>query len=218
MKVITNNPYFYALVLLMIVAGGIALPFVEKGELVLWVNARHSPVLDVFFKYTTELGNGLLFVVIVLILLLVRFKYAVAGALSFGITGGLVQFLKRQVFTDWHRPVKYLEGMELHTVDGVKVMHHFSFPSGHSATVFAMFTLLTIIITNKKLGIPAFMLAALGALSRVYLVQHFYVDIYVGSITGVVITTVIFIVFSRTRWYQHSVFANKPLLNVRRSK
>lgn len=59
----------------------------------------------------------------------------------------------------------------------------FSFPSGHSMSSFAAATVL--MYTNIKFGIPALILAALIAFSRLYLYVHFPSDVVGGILLGV---------------------------------
>lgn len=61
----------------------------------------------------------------------------------------------------------------------------YSFPSGHSASSFAAAT--AVYMHNKKLGIPAYILAALIAFSRLYFYVHFPSDVIIGSLLGVLI-------------------------------
>jgi undecaprenyl-diphosphatase len=65
----------------------------------------------------------------------------------------------------------------------VKVPHDYSFPSGHSNASFAVAT--AIFTRNKKLGIPALILAAAIAISRLYVFVHWPTDVLVGSLTGI---------------------------------
>ena len=68
-------------------------------------------------------------------------------------------------------------------------MHSFhSFPSGHTAVAFGLFCLLALISSNKMIGVVCFFIALFVAFSRVYLSQHFFLDIYIGSLIGVVAT------------------------------
>jgi membrane-associated phospholipid phosphatase len=60
-----------------------------------------------------------------------------------------------------------------------------SFPSGHAATAFAAAVAVGVI--HPRLLKPLLVLAALVALSRVYLGVHFVTDIVVGSALGVLI-------------------------------
>ena len=65
----------------------------------------------------------------------------------------------------------------------VKIPHDFSFPSGHSNASFAVAT--AIFSRNKKLGIPALILAAAIAISRLYVFVHWPTDVLVGTIIGI---------------------------------
>ncbi len=58
----------------------------------------------------------------------------------------------------------------------------YSFPSGHSCVSFTAATM--IFLHFKKWGIGAFVLAALIAFSRVFLLVHFPTDILAGAIVG----------------------------------
>jgi membrane-associated phospholipid phosphatase len=60
-----------------------------------------------------------------------------------------------------------------------------SFPSGHAATSFAAAVALSVLV--PRLRVPALTLAALVALSRVYLGVHFWVDILAGAALGAAI-------------------------------
>jgi membrane-associated phospholipid phosphatase len=57
-----------------------------------------------------------------------------------------------------------------------------SFPSGHSATAFA--TAVAVGLVYPRLRVPLLLLAALVALSRVYLGMHYATDVVVGSALG----------------------------------
>jgi len=65
----------------------------------------------------------------------------------------------------------------------VKIPKDYSFPSGHSNASFAVAT--SIFMRNKKLGIPAIILAAAIALSRLYVFVHWPTDVLAGIAIGV---------------------------------
>jgi membrane-associated phospholipid phosphatase len=72
----------------------------------------------------------------------------------------------------------FVAGVDVHT--GAT-----SFPSGHTMTAFALYGLLAFLLTEKKwIGFFLSLLAIGAAISRVYLVQHFLQDIYLGSLMG----------------------------------
>jgi membrane-associated phospholipid phosphatase len=69
----------------------------------------------------------------------------------------------------------------------VHVPHSGSFPSGHSATAFACATVLA--WYDRRLAVPAFVLAAAIAWSRVYVGVHWSLDVLGGAVVGVLLAT-----------------------------
>lgn len=64
----------------------------------------------------------------------------------------------------------------------------FSFPSGHSVSSFSAAAVL--LFYDRKLGLPALILAALIAFSRLYLYVHFPSDVLGGAMLGIVFAAV----------------------------
>ena len=64
----------------------------------------------------------------------------------------------------------------------VETPHDFSFPSGHTIASFEACTVL--MLNNKKMGIPALILAILIAFSRMYLYVHYPTDVIASVILG----------------------------------
>lgn len=78
----------------------------------------------------------------------------------------------------------------------------YSFPSGHSMSSFTAAVILY--HTDKRLGIPALILAFLIAFSRLYLYVHFPSDVIVGAVIGVLIGNMVWkvgnkITYSKTK-------------------
>ena len=71
----------------------------------------------------------------------------------------------------------------------VPTPHTGSFPSGHSATAFACATVIA--WASPRLAVPAFVLAALVAWSRVYVGVHWPLDVLGGAVLGVLVSTVL---------------------------
>ncbi len=61
----------------------------------------------------------------------------------------------------------------------------YSFPSGHATVSFACATVLALAV--PRLGLPLYALAALIALSRVYVGVHYPFDVLAGAVLGVAI-------------------------------
>ncbi|WP_139959520.1 phosphatase PAP2 family protein [Flavicella sediminum] len=151
----------------------------------LFVNSYHSPFFDVFFKYVTFFGDGALFGVFIITFFIVKKKHCLKFVIS-GLLTLLITFvLKKLIFLGTPRPVEYFGEEKLHLIEGVKMCHWNTFPSGHAMAAFAMFFILFIISKSPYLKWGALSIAFLAALSRVYLSQHFLLDILVGGMLGV---------------------------------
>lgn len=207
----------FILPFLLLCAGALILLAYPGNESVfLSVNGANHPVLDVFFKYFTHLGDGLFFVAVIILLLFVQIRYALLGLIIYICSSQIAQFLKRIVFPNQARPRKYFEGIqELHFVDGVTVHNMMSFPSGHTTSAFAL-AFFAYYLVEKRLGpISASVIlvaASVVAYSRMYLAQHFFQDIFMGALIGV-FTAILCIYFvEKSQWYNRSRMKN-PLQN-----
>ena len=169
-----------------LLTGLLLLVSIPRLELHVLLNSGHSPWSDTFFRLFTLLGNGWFAVVFSLFFLLVRFRYFLMLLASFVVSGLLAQFLKRVVFPGVLRPAAYLDQMPgLELVNGIDLHHTLGFPSGHTTTAFAVLVL-TGFLTGRRYAVFVGMLAAiLAGLSRVYLSQHFLIDVLAGSLLGV---------------------------------
>ena len=100
----------------------------------------------------------------------------------------------------------------LHKVEGVELLKGNSFPSGHTTSIFSICCLLTLLFSKNKLGPIFIIIASFTAYSRVYLSQHFFEDVFVGSIVGCVGTLVIYTFLQNIKWgswAEYSFFKKK---------
>jgi membrane-associated phospholipid phosphatase len=177
--------------------------FVVKGDAVIWMNQNYSDLPNYFFKYITYLGDGIIFVPIILIALFIRYEIAITTAITGILLGIIIGVLKRQAFSHLSRPKTFLKDIyELNFVDGVDVHGHFTFPSGHTATASAVGLLLALYIRKPLATAILASLAILVGISRVYLAQHFWVDITYGFLTGMAVTFL-------SRWLSNGWLKNK---------
>ncbi len=153
--------------------------------------------LDFFFKYSTHIGDGLFLILIAIVLFFFNFKNAIFLLISYALAGGFTQFLKKVFFNFEMRPFFHhtFNGLPLKVVEGVQMYSQNSFPSGHSTSAFCLFFCLCIISPKVWQKIFFFCLAILIGFSRVYLSQHFFEDIYVGSIIGVGFSSIVAYIF-----------------------
>ena len=165
------------------------LPFLSNSiEVSLWVNAHHSVVLDIVFSTITNIGHSVFYIIISLFLYW-RTKHLRLQIYSFVTLSIFVQGLKRIIFPDHFRPTVVLAQMYpdmiINTIGNV-VLDKYSFPSGHAASIFAAVIIYIVLMNVKDIWkIMGLVLIAIAvSFSRVYLLYHFYCDIYWGAVIG----------------------------------
>ena len=151
-----------------------------------WIQANlQSGFLDTVMPIITAFGNGGIFWIACAVLLMFLPKTRRIGfGMAFALTMGLVVcniILKPGVARI--RPYDLQETLGV-TIDLlIKRSHDFSFPSGHTIASFEACTVL--MLGNKKLGIPATLLAILIAFSRLYLYVHYPTDVIFSVFAGI---------------------------------
>ena len=129
-----------------------------------------------------------MYLVFLVSFLFVKIRYAILIPLI-GITVSIISHLTKSFFAH-DRPLMYLENMNLadqiNFVEGVQLLiGKTSFPSGHTMSAFALYGLVAFMFSRKKIwGVVLFIFALLIGMSRNYLVQHFFQDIYLGALMG----------------------------------
>lgn len=181
----------------------------KKGTVLLFINSFHNPILDSVFVFLSAIGNGVTIVICaLLVLLFFKLRYFFQLLLSFAIQLILVIVFKQVVFNNMLRPYRYFnlnkDGI-LNLVKGVKVYTVDTFPSGHTATIFFLVTFFILMFNNKKVTWLLFSLGLFVGLSRVYLVQHFFIDVYFGLIFGVLSSILAYYSISRKSkfWFNY---------------
>jgi len=172
---------------------------IPKGNDVLFLNGMHSPFLDLFFSSITNLGNGLILIPILIWTLFHEFRLSIIVATAGALHGLLITILKRLVFPDMLRPAAILDNEFIHFVSGVNVHTSHSFPSGHTATIFLVTFLICNYIKNKIATVFLLVLATLVGFSRVYLAQHFLMDVAAGSMIGTLCAFLCLVMFDEHR-------------------
>lgn len=181
---VTNNLIFFILYLAGLIAGGAYISLYSKGSFSLWLNGHHTTLLDYYFRYVTMIGDGIFVIILSFVMISFRPRLAIILGFAYISTGIIAQVLKR-IF-DTPRPKAFFGGLGLlYYVPGIDVLSYHSFPSGHAATAFSAFLILSHFTKNQYLKTAYFLIALSVALSRVYLIQHFLIDVYFGSIIGV---------------------------------
>lgn len=177
---------FLSLYAIFLSLGLFSLLFYQKGQFELWVNSFHHPFFDLFFKSITPLGDGVIVILPLLILALFRYSHALILLWASLIHLLLVNLGKQVLFKGFPRPAEYLKDIDFYQVPGVELHHWNSFPSGHTTTIFMLCAVLALVLPKRlRLQPILFLLAFLVGFSRIYLMQHFWVDVLAGSALGV---------------------------------
>ena len=202
------NCWVYGTTALVLVLAALS---ISKGQDVIWINSRHTLFLNAFMIFITQLGAGLLFLPLLIALLFVRLRYSLL-TLSIWIGHGIIcAILKRSFFGYLKRPKELLGNDLLYFVPNVDVHSFFSFPSGHTATIFCLAFLLSLLIRKRIASFVFLLIALLVAYSRIYLLQHFLVDVAGGAVIAVVVTYLLWNYFERATlpgWMNHHLKIN----------
>ncbi|MBP3305477.1 MAG: phosphatase PAP2 family protein [Oscillospiraceae bacterium] len=152
-----------------------------------WIAANlRCAFLDAVMPVITLLGDGGVFWILVAVALLFFPKYRKIG-LGMGaalILGVLVCNVTMKPLLARIRPYDYQLAHYGRTIELlISAQHDFSFPSGHTLASFEAATVLA--IHNRKVGIPALILACLIAFSRLYLYVHYPTDVLFAVAMGI---------------------------------
>ena len=200
----TNKTYanilpFLIPTLILALSIALLLAIIPKGELHLLLCQPHTPFLDTIVPIFSDLVDWLPYLVVVL-LLFYRAGWATFLASNLLLSTLIVQPIKHLVNAP--RPLTWfaenMPDVTLPVVDGVKMNLWLSFPSGHTTTFFVLFFSLSIILYAENikgkniLSFICFLCASFGAYTRIYLSQHFALDIFAGILIAVCSTLVLY--------------------------
>ena len=193
-----NNWLFIAATLVLLVVNLYLLATSQQGDALIAINTLRGDSLDVVFWVGTRFAEPVAYVAIALIVSAFSFRKAlfamVAGA-SAGIVAGIFKVVFGQArpmrwFYDnynetWHRLNRFGEAFE--TWDAAN-----SFPSGHTASAFALYGFLAFNARTGKFPLTLFCLslAVMVGFSRMYLLYHFLRDVTAGAFIGVLMAMV----------------------------
>ena len=157
-----------------------------KHAFFLLLNGNGGGWADHFFMWLTYLGDGWVWVA-VFIFTWIHFRNRIGLVLlSVIISTLLSQTGKHILFPNELRPAAgEIERAAIHTVSGVELHTGNSFPSGHTTTAFTVFLLCCVFIPNRITLLLGYCIALGVGYSRIYLAQHFPVDVAAGMLVGV---------------------------------
>ncbi len=187
--------------------------FIGNNEISKITNDISYPILDFIFFYLTYLGDGLITLAFLIIIFFYRISLGLVSMFSILIPSLVTQLLKRFCFFNSKRPgivfKDLIHNKDWHIVDGVDLHSYMSFPSGHTTAVFSICCISILLIRNEFYHIPVLLIAILTGFSRIYLSQHFLIDVTVGSIIGCLGTFLLYSAFrDKFNSLEFSLFKN----------
>lgn len=192
-----NRWYIATFLLLWGVACYLLFGVVEKGDVILFFAENRTEFWNGFFLFCTYIGEGYVYIFAIIVLLFIGYSRSLAISLSAVLVLLISRGLKN--FFEHERPKPYFDNLlgtpdvpnyipDVELLDGWTT----SFPSGHTTSAFAFYTLIAFFIPNKWAKLFCLLLATLVGLSRMYLVQHFLKDVTTGMLTGFLIALVVY--------------------------
>ncbi|MDE3251374.1 MAG: phosphatase PAP2 family protein [Bacteroidota bacterium] len=177
---------------------------VGKIPFFLLLNNDLGKTADFFFEYWTNLGDGVVWIPALLLVYFFRRNKLPLLVAVFLISTFFTQLCKYYIFPAEPRPIKAIPDItQIHTVPGVEMHTIYSFPSGHTATAFCIFLMTTLLIGSPWVLFAGFAYAVSVGYSRIYLGQHFPLDVGGGML--IAILTVYLSQLIQLRWDNRSL-------------
>jgi membrane-associated phospholipid phosphatase len=157
-----------------------------KNDFFLLLNNDLGSTADYFFWFSTYLGDGVLWLPILLYFISTKRKNLLPLLVSCFVFVTLFTQGFKLLINNGLRPTSAISGSVIHVISGVTVHSQASFPSGHTATAFVFYLIFCLIIKNRWWLFIGLFYALLVGYSRVYLAQHFPFDVAGGIVVALV--------------------------------
>lgn len=190
------------LIAVYLIVLGMITVLTNHGDVVLWINARHTVQGDFFFKYWTYLGDGVILGAVALYFLFTHLWRFYFMLLAIALQTAFVHIFKQWLYAGEPRPKTFFEDQidQLNFVEGVTVRGYDSFPSGHTATAFVLGMVLIWVSKNLYWRFVLIVSAILVGISRIYILQHFARDVFFGSIFGILAVLLAWQILRKQAW------------------
>lgn len=188
----TRKGIFFVLLAFLIVFGSFVF-LTGKAEGFRAITAYHQPLTNFFFRYFTHLGDGIFILSLAAVLALCKKYFLSIGIVAGYILSGIFAQLGKRL-APAPRPKAFFEafGEKVYEVPGVDVHLSNSFPSGHTASVFALAVFLILALPYRWYSWLLLVGAMVVGYSRVYLSQHFPLDVWVGALIGTISGVIVY--------------------------
>ena len=152
----------------------------------LFLNRDFGTIADTVLLGFTYLAEGWMWIPYLILVGWFFKKDKAIIVYSFVVSTLLTQIPKLLLFPNITRPIASgIAPNLMHTVKGVTMHQLSSFPSGHTATAFTIFLLTIYLFDRTKMILIGLLYAMLCGYSRIYLGQHFPMDVGGGIIVAI---------------------------------
>ncbi|TDL99808.1 MAG: hypothetical protein C4K58_00725 [Flavobacteriaceae bacterium] len=187
-----NFPWFFLLPVMGFLFFGLYFLLLDQAQLILQINSFHTPFWDKFYALFTNLGDGFMMLPILIFFIFRKPNFVTPLIYVALLQLVMIVLSKNFLWPNTLRPWGYfhenLPNTLIHLADGVKVHSHDTFPSGHTLTIFSVMYLLCLLYKFRPFSqVLLFLLALWVGFSRIYLFQHFFIDVYFGAFFGVLL-------------------------------
>jgi membrane-associated phospholipid phosphatase len=156
-----------------------------KEKAFLLLNGNLGNAADFFFYIWANAGDGFIWIPAFALTLMYKKKYVPFLIATILWSTLITQSSKQIFFKSENRPTAVITNTSLiHTVPGIEIHTTNSFPSGHTATAFSLFLFCCFISTKKWILPLGFTYALLGGYARIYVAQHFPLDVGAGILVA----------------------------------
>lgn len=191
--------------LAQIVSLAIALIFIllslweGRNAVFLSLNADLGKKADTFFSLCTDAAEGWIWIPYFILLVTLFKKDGRVIIYNFLTSTLLTQIPKQFIWPNSTRPTASgIDPLQIHTIPGIELHSLNSFPSGHTATAFTIFLLTVYFFPQPRIMMIGFIYALLCGYSRIYLGQHFPLDIAGGILVAIASLHI-------SQWLRHSL-------------
>ncbi|RYY87841.1 MAG: phosphatase PAP2 family protein [Chitinophagaceae bacterium] len=174
-----------------------------KEQSFLLINGWNTPMLDRAMPYVTYLGDGLIYIPVLLITWFFRRDYIIAIIAGIVICFLFTHSMKWYIFPGELRPFSLeAKNIAIHKVPGIKLHENYSFPSGHTATAFTTALLLAALQRRRAWVVALPFVALMVGYSRIYLAQHFLTDVTAGLFIGMAASFLSLLIYRKLRTWR----------------
>jgi membrane-associated phospholipid phosphatase len=216
LKLFKANLCFFVPYFAFLITALSAMIIFTKAEIHIWFNGFHTHLLDKMIPVYTYLGDGTVAFILLIAFLFVKFRYAIASALSNVFVILSTYVLKQIIFNNEPRPRRffteiYTGAYDLYLVPGTNPEWMDSFPSGHTTTAFATYFLIAAVSKNNYVKTGMFLLALSVGYTRIYMSNHFLQDVAGGAFLGVALSLTGLWIADKIRkdWAEKSLLTRK---------